>query len=225
VISQICLAYLAQFNTSDPLDMNLDISFPLAYYAAENWIIHVHSSSKSKSESSSSFTLMVRFFTDKNSAFENWVRICDIDDFERRDLQKESKDIAKPLYYASSAGLTESLWALLNSRADMDEGGIYGNGLQAALYGGNEVIEKLMIEKEVDVNAVGGRYGTALQAASYEGHEAIARLLIENGADVNAQGGYYGNALHAALIEGHEAIAKLLIENGADVNALQATSY
>ena len=73
VISQICLAYLLQFNTSEPLDRNLDVSSPLAEYAAEHWIVHAHLSSKSTSQSASIFALVMKLLTDKNNVFVNWV--------------------------------------------------------------------------------------------------------------------------------------------------------
>ena len=157
VISQICLAYLLQFNTLEPPDINLDMFFPLAHYAAENWITHANSSGKNKSQSSSLFTLMMKLFTDKNGAFENWVRICDKDGFGMRHLQKKSNVIAKPLYYASVTGLTEVSCALLEMRVDVNaQGGEYGNALQAASYGGHEGIAKLLIERGADVNSQGG---------------------------------------------------------------------
>jgi hypothetical protein len=88
VICQICLAYLLQFHTSEPLDITVNVSFPLAKYAAENWIIHAHSSGKNESQSSSVFVLMMKLLTDENAAFLNWVRLCDIDDFYDSNLQK-----------------------------------------------------------------------------------------------------------------------------------------
>ena len=117
------------------------------------------------------------------------------------DLQKQRDKIAKPLYYASLAGLTEVSYVLLKMRADVNaQGGCYGNALQAASYGGHEAITQQL--NGADVNAQGGEYGNALQAASSEGHEALTKLLIEKGADVNAQGGYHENALQAASYRG-----------------------
>ena len=52
IISQICLAYLLQFNTSEPLYMNLEVSSPLAVYAAQYWILHAHSVGKNESQQS-----------------------------------------------------------------------------------------------------------------------------------------------------------------------------
>ena len=219
VISQICLAYLLQFNTSEPLDINLDVSSPLAQYAAEHWITHLHSGSKSESQSSSTFPLMMKLLTDETDAFMNWVRIHDIDKY-CMDLQKPRDKIAKPLYYASRAGLIEASYSLLEMMADVNaKGGEFGNALQVALWKGHEAITRLLIYKGADVNAQGGYFGNALQAASQRGYEVLTKQLIEKGADVNAQGGQYVNALYAASYGGHEAITKLLIEKGADVDA------
>ena len=220
VISQVCLAYLLQFSTSESLDINLKVSSPLANYAAEHWISHTHSSGKIRTQSPVGFALMMKLLTDKDAAFLNWVRLCNVDEWNSRKLQIRRDQIAKPLYYASLAGLTEASYDLLEMGADVNaQGGRYGNALQAAVDGGNEAIAKVLIEKGANANAQGGYYGNALQAASMRGHGTIAQLLIEKGADVNAQGRKYGNALVAASNEGHEAIAKLLIEKGADVNA------
>ena len=79
VIAQICLAYLLQFNTCEPLDINLDVSSPLAKYAAEHWIIHAYSGCKNKSLSSSVSALIMKLLTDDNGAFANFrVRVSRI---------------------------------------------------------------------------------------------------------------------------------------------------
>ena len=79
----------------------------------KHWIIHAHSGGKNKSQSSSVFALMMKLLTDENTAFVNWVRLCDIDNYDHVNLQKQRVEIAKPLYYASMAGLTEASYALL----------------------------------------------------------------------------------------------------------------
>jgi hypothetical protein len=164
VITQTCLAYLLQFNTSGRLHKNLHVTFPLARYAAEHWIRHAHFGCKNKPQSSSVFALMMKLLTDENSAFVNWVQIHDIDRYHKY-LKKQSGHNAKPLYYASLAGLTEASYDLLEMRADVNaQGGAFGNALQAALHGGHEAIAKLLIERGADVNAH-GYYGNALQAA------------------------------------------------------------
>ena len=187
--------------------MNVDVSVPLAKYAARYWIIHAHSGSKTKSQSYLVFALTMKLLMEENTAFVNWVRLCDIDDCDDCNLQKRRVDIPKALYYASIAGLTEVSYALLEMGANVNaQGGNYGNALQATSNEGHEAIAKLLIEKGADANAQGGRYGNALQAASNGGHEVIAKLLIEKGADVNAQGEQYENPLQVASKEGHKAI-------------------
>ena len=167
VISQICLAYLLQFDTSEPLDINVDASCPLAEYAAQHWIMHAQSGSKTGSQSSVAFALVIKLLSGENTTFVNWVRLCDIDDYENCNLQKERVEIAKPLYYTSIAGLTEASYALLEMGADVNaQGGNYGNALQAASYGGHKAIAKLLIDKGADVNAQGGEYGNALDRKS-----------------------------------------------------------
>ena len=234
VISQICLGYLLQCKTSEPLDLSVDVSSPLANYAAKYWISHMHSSGINKFQSSLVFALMMKLLTEENAALFNWDQLCNIDKYYTRHLQRQRDQIAKPLYYALLAGMTEASYTLLNMRADVNaQGGYYGNALSAASYKGHEAIVKLLLDNRANVNAQGGEYGNALQAALYEGHEAIAKLLIEKGADVNATGGHFGNALQAASYQGHEAVATLLIAKGADVNAtgghfgnaLQAASF
>ena len=175
--------------------MNLDISSPLAKYAAEHWITHAHSGCKSKSQSSSICSLIMKLLTDEHNAFVNWVRIYDIDRHDV-DLLKQRGAIAKPLYYASLAGLNEASYVLSEMKTDITaQGGHFGNALKAPSDGGHEAITKQLIDKGANVNAQGGLLGNALQAASHGGHETIAKLLLEKGAHVNAQGGYYGNAL------------------------------
>ncbi|KAF2463929.1 uncharacterized protein BDR25DRAFT_179435, partial [Lindgomyces ingoldianus] len=69
-----------------------------------------------------------------------------------------------------------------------------------------EGVAKLLLGKDVNVNARGGRCSNALQVASYQGHKQIVKLLLDKSANVNAQGGGYGNAIRAASLEGHEQI-------------------
>lgn len=67
-----------------------------------------------------------------------------------------------------------------------EEGGKYGNALQAAV---------LLLREGAEVNSIGGRYGYALQAASYHGHADVVSVLLENGAEVNGSRGL----LHANI--------------------------
>ena len=118
-----------------------------------------------------------------------------------------------------------NLLRMISEVADVNEqGGHYGNALQAASSEGDLEIAQLLIDAGANVNAQGGYYGNALQAASREGDREIAQLLIDAGADVNAQGGHFGNALQAASVHGNRETVQVLINAGADVNA-QGSPY
>ena len=89
---------------------------------------------------------MMKLLTDKDAAFLNWVRLCNVDEWNSRKLQIQRDQIAKPLYYASLAGLTEASHNLLEMGVDVKiQEGHYGNALQAAFYPGHEAMEKLLI--------------------------------------------------------------------------------
>ena len=93
--------------------------------------------------------------------------------------------------------------------------------MQAAAWGENVEIIRLLLDKGADVNAQGGKHGNALQAAAYTGNLEVTRLLLDKGANVNAQGGEYDNALQAAAASwrAEVEVIRLLLDKGADVNA------
>jgi ankyrin repeat protein len=113
----------------------------------------------------------------------------------------------------------------------------FGHLLQLASWLGDQKMMELLIEKGVDVNALGGYYGSALQAASWVGswtcNDSMVKLLLEHDANVHAQGGYFGNALQAACWGRDLQLVTLLINHGANINlqgghygnALQAASW
>ncbi|KAL7944309.1 pfs domain-containing protein [Trichoderma barbatum] len=91
--------------------------------------------------------------------------------------------------------------------------------LYYASLGGLCLSVRLLLDKNVNVNAQGGDYGNALQAASCMGHQKIVQLLLDKDANVNGRGGWYGNAIGAASTMGHEKIVQMLLEKINDVTA------
>jgi len=218
-IAKTCLAYLLQFKNLVMLSSDTINNYPLAEYAAEYWIMHIHAGGGESTDVQQQKLVMTLFQTQHTVPFISWVRIHNID-LQPQWLYRRSVNIPSTLYYASSAGLLLAVQALVMNGVDVNaQRGRYGNALQAGSYKGHEGIVGLLLEKGADVNAQGGRYWNALQAALEGGHEGIVGLLLEKGADVNAQGGLYRNALQAGSYKGHEGIVGLLLEKGADVNA------
>jgi ankyrin repeat protein len=213
-LTKTCLIYLRNVRLHDLKE------FPLAFYAAKHWYLHFE-----KGDEDCDSLLAAYFLGSEDDILMNWITIADCArgfwGSYQVDLERPSKSIASPLYYASQLGLyrlSQSL--LLKCGANVNaQGGCYDNALQAASAMGHERIVELLIKSGANVNAQGGSYGNALQAASIRDSERIVELLITNGADVNAQGGSYGTALQAASAKGHERIVELLITNGAVDNA------
>ncbi|KAF7533614.1 hypothetical protein G7054_g6916 [Neopestalotiopsis clavispora] len=90
--------------------------------------------------------------------------------------------------------------------------------LQSAIVIDERECVELLLEKDVDINAVGCYYGTALQAAARFGRFELTKRLLEAGANPNVLEGQHKTALRAAVIGRHTTIVKLLIQYGADVN-------
>ncbi|THH13086.1 hypothetical protein EW146_g7087 [Bondarzewia mesenterica] len=178
-ISKTCLVYLLQFDDHDPIDESTIGQFPLAFYAAEYWLLHARFGGDALQE------LVMKLLQRESAPLISWVRLYDLEHpWYRTNLSLLSTDIPSPLYYASLAGLEQASQTLLANGADVNaQGGEDGNALQVASKNGHESIVKLLLEKGADVNAQGGRYGNALQAASENGHESIVKLLLEKGAE------------------------------------------
>src|SRR6202034_925122 len=76
-IARTCLAYLLQFENHDMLDQVIIDKYPLAKYAAEYWIMHVHYGAL---ETTDVQKLILTLFQPLHTAqFISWVRIYDID--------------------------------------------------------------------------------------------------------------------------------------------------
>ncbi|PUU75248.1 ankyrin repeat-containing domain protein [Tuber borchii] len=99
------------------------------------------------------------------------------------------------------------------------EGGYFWTALQAAVipsrYRNHEILD-ILLERNVDVNAVGGDYGTAIQAAASSGDESVVEKLLRARALLNVRGGRHGTALRAAARSGNLKPVQLLLEAGAD---------
>jgi hypothetical protein len=88
-------------------------------------------------------------WSDKNGlTTDQWSACLEIES------QRMVKDVGKAIHDASFNGDTALLTQLLGKTADVNnQGGYYGNALQAASSRGHEMIVKLLLDKGADVNA------------------------------------------------------------------------
>ena len=77
---------------------------------------------------------------------------------------------------------------------------------------------RTLLEKGVDVNAIGDRGWTPLYLAVYTNDKDAAELLINNGADVNIINNNGRTPLHVAALMGYGGITKFLLDKGAKTN-------
>ncbi|KAJ5113811.1 hypothetical protein N7456_002345 [Penicillium angulare] len=92
--------------------------------------------------------------------------------------------------------------------------------LMISSYLGHErVVERILLEGQIDVNSRDSMKRTALNWAAANGCEAIARLLLDKGADIEADDKYGSRPLIQAATNGHEAMIHLLVERNANIEA------
>src|SRR6202035_606827 len=127
-IAKTCLAYLLQFENLDMLNLDAIDEYPLAQYAAEYWVRHVHSGVEEGTDVQQEKLIATLFQPRHTAPFISWVRIYDID--IQWSIMEEISDIASTFYYASSAGLLLAVQALVNEVDVNVQGGSYGHALE-----------------------------------------------------------------------------------------------
>src|SRR6202035_1342995 len=78
-IAKTCLAYLLQFENLDMLNLDAIDEYPLAKYAAEYWVMHVHRGVEDGTDLQQDKLIMTLFQLQHTAPFISWVRIHDID--------------------------------------------------------------------------------------------------------------------------------------------------
>ncbi|KAF7972853.1 hypothetical protein HWV62_16884 [Athelia sp. TMB] len=250
LIAQDCLAQLLHFDEPSVLDweephsISLDYissAFPLAQYAAMNWVSHFQSAAAAPTHCLPLQNLLLRLFKSPPNTWSHallcWVRLQNLAIEVDNDLRHNRDTVlgrtvqsrgwaanlaldVSPLYYACFSGSLHAVQHLISNGADVNKAGQEASTrpILLACEEGHLEIARLLLDGGANVNVKGGLYGTALQAAIAGGHLELAKLLLAKGADVNVEGGRYGSALQAACAGGHLELAKLLLDEGADVN-------
>ena len=219
IVAQACLGVLLHLDeniTEDRLG-----EFPLAGYAAENWVGHA----RIENVASKVQDGMKRLFDPSESHLLVWVWIYDPD--YPRYLSERSKSPGKakatPLHYAASCGMYDVAKFLIvehsqdvNARGFKDE----ETPLHVASRRGHADVTQLLLEHGADLKAEAqkGTYKrTALLLASGGGHVEVARVLLEHGADTETRDDKNWSPLELASNGGHVEVTRVLLEHGADM--------
>ncbi|XP_039449470.1 uncharacterized protein LOC120428516 isoform X1 [Culex pipiens pallens] len=132
-----------------------------------------------------------------------------------------------PLLWACEEGFAELVKRLLeedpsiiNFRTKQKETALHLSAAQ-----GNDAICALLLNANVDKNAVGKNRLTALHVASSKGHFEVASILIARGASLTVGDRNLHTPLHLAAQAGHAKIVRLIAKQGFDVNILNKSRW
>jgi len=220
ILARACLATLLQLDEN--MDRNHLEAFPLALYAAQNWVKHA----KYEDVSSRVQDAMELFFNPRKLYLGAWVRLHNVN--QHRNLGVKGHLIEHPsppgkaaLYFAALCGFTEVAdYLITHSEVDIAEFRHSGTPLHAASIQGHIGVVYLLLQHNVNVNAKCTSHfdWTPLHAASANGYAKVAQLLLEHGASVNALSTSNSTPLKFASENGHFEVVRLLLRNGADVH-------
>ena len=220
-IAQACLTYLTHIGSYEESEMSIEEAFPLARYAARDWMFHAAAGTQSPGVHDLAMSLLQR----DNLGYQRLLQLHDIDrvwqeigpTYQSTLPAEDSFD--PPLYYTTLIGLVDIIRSLLEQdESPSEKAGHFGYPLTAATFRGREDIVRELLKYGADPNASRGVMFAPLVAASVAGHERLIHVLLEKGADPSI--GHYrmGNTLMAAVQNGQEGIVELLIQHGVDVD-------
>ena len=194
VLGQACMGVLLR--PDDLEDDSIWRTFSRAGYAAQFWVKHAQFQNMP-----SSLKKPVEYLFDSDKPhFASWLQLRNIGAIP--DL------------------IMDSSLSSLDASPPSDGCPLY----YAALYGFQDLVERLVIQHPQDVKANGGRYGTPLVAALAGRHFQIAKFLHDNGAHLDVR--YkWSSPLHSAVDYGDVEMVQVLLGYEADVNDLMDGSW
>ena len=211
ILTQACIGVLLHLD--EPIDIESAKGFPLADYAARNWVEHA----QFKDVASRVKDGMEALFDPDKPYFAAWIGLHDIDELK----EEPSLPLPPEVPPASQPIMLPPPHIFLHTESD-SESEILPNPLYyAALCGFNDLAKHLVVKFPQYVNATYGRYETPLFAALCEDHLEVGRLLLEHGAEVDARETTGRTILLKVFSQSHRNLVDmvtLLLKHGADVN-------
>ena len=216
ILSQSCISTL--LTLGDDISKKRIQNFPLAEYAAQNWIHHAQSEGVAPHIQDGMRCLfhperqnLVAWISNQ-AVGDPWTRFSIWEPLERQP--------GPPLYYATLCGLYEVVKHLvITQRQDPNaRGGACGTPLHAAMYRGYTGIAQFLLDHGAHIDRRADWDSTLLHGASRWGHLDMARSQLDEGAAVDARDSRGASALHKASQYRNFAIVQLLLDRGASLN-------
>jgi ankyrin repeat protein len=219
ILARACLTVLLQFDEN--IDKNRLASFPLAFYAAQNWFNHA----KYEGVAPRVQDAMNLLFDSRKPYLAAWVWIHDV---ERNWIQKSINTLthrpmrptASALYYAALCGLcgpAEYLISTLGWNVNA-KCGARGTPLHAASRKGHLDFVSLLLDNGAHMNMTNGSGIIPLRSAYQDQDQAAMWLLPKSGAAADVQ--HDGSSLltHDVSLSGQIEVIRSLLQYNADVN-------
>ena len=209
ILAQACLAVLLQLE--EKMDKDRLAAFPLASYAAHNWVDHA----KFENVATHIQDAMEHLFNPTKRHLWAWIRIHNIDNCG---ISVDGVPSTLALHYAVLCGFGGLARHLIVTYAiDVNEpfGGFAP--LFTASHMGHVDVSRVLLDYGADANARVGTGAMPLHWALRNGNLKIVQLLLEHGAIVNATD-YNIPPLRLALASGNLEVVRLLLDHGTDVH-------
>ncbi|KAK6543455.1 hypothetical protein TWF694_000201 [Orbilia ellipsospora] len=202
-ITETCLAYLGHLSYVDrKAPDEIKRAFPLTLYSAKYWMEHARHAEIQVLDS------ILAFFAGQRQVYTLWARLFEPWEFKNSEGPSAGEDAAPPLYYASLAGLKNTVQSLIDKGVDFSVWDSRRRSvLWAATYSGNEVIVEMLLNERACIDA------NVFQTACREGYEKIVKLLLNKRADPSNEDFYI------ACDKGYEKIVKLLLDKGVYISS------
>ena len=209
-LARACLAVLLELDGR--ADEERLAGFPLASYAARNWVDHA----KFENVASQVQDAMEELFNPTKPHLRTWIQIHNVVEFQSEQID-ECPSIE--LYYAAFCGfggLAKHL--IITHGLDVNAKFRYGfTPLRAASMQGHVDVAQVLLDHEADINAQSDEKWMPLHSASCDGHLKVMQLLLDRGAALDGQIMDKSTPLLLASYHGKLEAVRVLLAHGAGV--------
>jgi Ankyrin repeats (3 copies) len=217
ILARACLTVLLELD--EKTDKKRLGTFPLAFYAAQNWVDHAKFGKMTPEIEDA----IIRLFDPKKSHLCAWTWIHNMQlRFHFRTIdqlnERPQPDSAAALCLAAYCGFTWLAEHLIITHAeDINGRRHYKNAtpLHWAFWGHHDAVMELSakcagIQRDIEDES---------RIARHEGHLDVMHILLEHGADIDAQDRFGDSVSHWAADHGYVEVLRLLLQYNANTNA------
>ncbi|KAL8853671.1 MAG: hypothetical protein Q9221_001482 [Calogaya cf. arnoldii] len=253
-LAQTCLTYLCYNDfvagsiTDEEAFEETISKYRFLEYASTAWGVHAHLSKSKEYDLLDLTTKLLKSPSEGRGNYEFWLQLYQ----KSKGTHHAHLSEFKPLFFAASFGLPNTLNELLGDEEENDLSSwteTECDPIREAVAQGHTEVVKILVEhyevsdetklsqylyiasskghaqivgflldRGINVDAVGGKQGTALQIAALEGHKGIVQLLVSKHASTKVVSARFGTPLSAAAEKGHERTFQMLLSAGASIN-------